>query len=536
MAERTAQRAAPDASRPLSRARVKRISRKIDAVLARDINVQRAHIGVRIERLSDGALLYAHDDQQLYVPASNTKILTTTAAFALLGPDWKTRTTVESATAPDASGTISGDLVLVGRGDPNLSGRVLPYNGKTSRTTPPLAPLQALADQIVERGVKHIRGSVVGDDSWFAYERWGDSWGWDDLMWEYGAPVSALTINDNQMFLDIMPGAKVGDIAPFTIDPMSPLYKIEDRVVTGPAGSVRRIGIDREPGSYSIAMWGTIPLNGPADDEGLSIEDPALFAADAFATMLKARGVQIDGAPGTQHADPSTLPFPPLSLPPSQVTSAVPAVATPLQQVAPVEPARVVLAELDSHPLAEDIKVTNKVSQNLHVEILMRQLGRAKSLLPNTPAGGSVWGGTSVVHQFLKSIGVTDDEVQYLDGSGMTPHNLVTPAAFCKVLRYARTQPWGAQFVDSLPLAGVDGTLDNRFVHTPTAGRVRAKTGSLTEVYTLSGYATPLAASKRDSSSSDELVFSVMINDSKMGGKASRAVIDDIVRAIVETK
>ncbi|MEO8726828.1 MAG: D-alanyl-D-alanine carboxypeptidase/D-alanyl-D-alanine-endopeptidase, partial [Acidobacteriaceae bacterium] len=502
-----------------------RIAQAIDAVLASNPEFQRAHVGVSVTRLFDGVMVYAHDDQQLFVPASNTKLLTTTTGFALLGPDWKTRTTVESAATIDRAGALKGDLILVGRGDPNLSGRVLPYDVKSKPTTPPLQSLQLLANQLAAAGLKRVSGSIIGDDTWFAYERWGDSWGQDDLMWEYGAPVSALTVNDNQMFFTITPAPRAGRRAIVKADPFVDQYTIIDKIVTGAAKSEKRIAIDRQPGSFVINLWGTIPVRAPAEEVGLAMEDPAAFAAAAFRNMLIARGIKVAGTSRARHTDNSTLPI----TPPENAQPDAPIVVTPLQPLpTPSHQPRVVLAQLESHPLGEDIKIINKVSQNLHVEILMRQLGRERSLLAGSAAGGSVWGGTSVVRQYMTAnAGIPADEFQYNDGSGMTPHNLVTPAMLTSLLRFARTQPWADRFLDTLPLAATDGTLEHRFLNTPSAGRIRAKTGSLTEVSALSGYATTLDR--------EELVFSILVNAEKFGG-VNRQLVDPIARAIVETR
>lgn len=363
--------ATPAATRQL---RAIAVRQAIEGILASDPAFQRAHVGISVVRLSDGSPIYQHDDQQLFVPASNTKLLTTSAGFALLGPEWKTRTTVESAMPIDRQGELSGDLLLVGRGDPNLSGRVLPYNVRTERTVPPLKPLEALVDQLVASGLKRVRGDIVGDDTWFAYERWGDSWGEDDLMWEYGAPVSALSANDNQMFFTIAPGARAGERAIVTVDPFVDLYTVDNRIVTGAPRSEKNIAIDRQPGSYVVKLWGTIPAGSSSQGEGLAMEDPAALAAAAFRNMLVTRGITVDGRSRARHTDNAMLPI----LPDTNAEPNTPIVAAPAPQQQPQT--RIVLALLESHPLVEDLKVINKVSQNLHVEILMRQLGRERSL------------------------------------------------------------------------------------------------------------------------------------------------------------
>ncbi|GAC1655551.1 MAG: D-alanyl-D-alanine carboxypeptidase/D-alanyl-D-alanine-endopeptidase [Acidobacteriaceae bacterium] len=493
----------------------------IDKLLRTDPSFARAHIGIEVADLATGEVLYAHDEQQLFIPASNTKLLTTTAAFAILGPAWKTRTTVESAQAIDNKGDLDADLVLVGRGDPNLSGRVLPYNGKTERVEPPLKPLEALADQLVAAGLKRIKGDILGDDTWFAYERWGDSWGQDDLMWDYGAPISALTINDNVMYVTITPGTFVGALATVSAQPLVESYVIENHVTTAAADSEKHLGIDRQPGSTTIKLWGTVPIGIASQGEALSMEDPAAFAAAAFRNMLIARGVKVDGIARPQHTDATAIP-PSL---PEGIDATI-----PRSQLGffTLQPKRLQLAVLESHPLGDDLKVINKVSQNLHVEILMRQLGREASPNQGSAIGGSVWGGTNVVRRFLvNEVGLPPDQFQYNDGSGMTPHNLVTPAMMVKLLLWARTQSWGADFLDTLPISAQDGSLTKRFLNTPTAGRVHAKTGTLNEVAALSGYATRL--------NGEEIAFSVLVNNEKIEKVTSR-LIDAIVRTVVETR
>ncbi len=167
---------------------------------------------------------------------------------------------METLGSLDKYGRLNSDLVLVGRGDPNLSGRILPYNLRTERKAPPIQVLQSLADQLVQHGLKYIDGDVVADDSYFVFERYGEGWSQDDLAREWGAPVSALTINDNVIFVNIKPADRPGERAFLSITPFPEYYKIDNRVMTTPQGTgPRTVSINREPGSNQLTFWGNIP-------------------------------------------------------------------------------------------------------------------------------------------------------------------------------------------------------------------------------------------------------------------------------------
>src|SRR5450631_760633 len=184
---------------PLHAAPRRSVATRIDAILA-ETDLVRGFWGIEVVSLSTGKVLYEHNSDKLFTPASNTKLFTTAAALALIGPDYKFRTTVETTGTLDRYGRLNGDLVLVGHGDPNLSGRELPYDLRTQRNDDPIQALEALADALVQKGVKFIDGDIVADDSYFAFERYAEGWSQDDLVWADGAPVSALTVNDNVVF------------------------------------------------------------------------------------------------------------------------------------------------------------------------------------------------------------------------------------------------------------------------------------------------------------------------------------------------
>ena len=488
-------------------AQPKELAKRIDAILSRP-DVARGFWGVEIEELDTGRVVYSRDADKLFTPASNTKLFTTAATLALIGPDYRFRTTVESASAPDKYGRLTGDLVLVGRGDPNLSGRSLPYSLKTERPLSPAHVLEELADQVVARGVKVIDGDIVADDSFFVYERFGEGWSQDGLVWEWGAPVSALAINDNVVYLRILPAERVGERAFISIAPFAEYYHIENRVLTSPAGTgPRKVFVQRQPGSSRIEVWGNIPLDDAGVGEALAIEEPAEFCARLFWELLAKRGVILYGHTRARH-------MPMASLSTISVTASAPFGGGAGTLPASLPP--VVLAEHLSLPLGLDIRVINKVSQNLHAEMLLRLLGR------ETGTSASASGGLEVLRGFLTRADVRPEEYSFHDGSGLSRLNLVSPNAIVKLLRYAANQGWGAEFIESLPRAGIDGTLAARFKSLPAAAVLRAKTGSLEHVNVLSGYLTT-AGGRR-------LVFSIMGNDHTLATKKANDIIDEIVR------
>ena len=489
----------------------KTLSSRVGAVLAQP-DLERGYWGIEVISLATGKVLYTQNADKLFTPASNTKLFTTAAALALIGPDYTFQTTVETNGTLDKHGRLTGDLMLVGRGDPNLSGRELPYTLRTERNDHPIEALEQLADELVRKGVKYVDGDVVADDSYFAFERYGEGWSQDDLVWADGAPVSALTINDNVVFVSILPADRAGEHAFVNITPFADYYHIDNRIITTPPDTGRRIFINREPGSTVLTLWGNLPLDDAGANEALAIEDPAEFASALFRQLLQKRGIVVYGGQRTRHTDLASLST-------FTVTALAPARGGD-------EPSRMfqsqplVLASHESKPLIEDVRVINKVSQNLHAEILLRLLGREKG------TAGTVEGGLEVVRGFLNRAGIPSDQYIFYDGSGLSRQNLVTPDAVVQLLRYCASQPWGPSFRITLPVAGVDGSLAGRFSDVRVQGSVQAKTGSLGGVKTLSGYAT--------TDSGEAVAFSILTNNFNLPPKRVTDAIDDVVAAIVE--
>lgn len=443
---------------------------------------QRGTVGVVVVDLKSGETILEVNPNRFFVPASNTKLFTTALGLLRLGPDHRFQTVVTAAAPPDANGRITGSLTLLGGGDANLSGRELPYR-EGAPLGNPLAPIEELAGQIVARGVRRIDGGIVGDDTAWLWDPYPGGWAVDDMVWDYGAPVSALAIGDNIVTLTVRPG----DPVTVTLEPQLEYFLIDNRVQTGNAAAIH---IDREPGSRQVRLWGTIPAKSAGLSYRLALDDPALYAATALRDALSRRGVAIRGAAVARHSPDGPA------------------------------PAGLELARLASAPLIEDLRVIGKVSQNLHAEMLLRAVGRARR------DAGTGAAGLEELRALLKEAGIEKDEYRLHDGSGLSRGNLVTPAAVVKLLRFLYAGPQRENWVDLLPVGGADGTLRARLKNTPAASRIRAKTGSLGNVTALSGYA--------ESQSGALLAFAILVNNANLPAAETRAFVDKLVVAMVE--
>ena len=460
---------------------------------------RRGFWGIVVARASDGAVLYARNADHLFQPASNMKLFTTAAALEKLGPDFVFRTTVESITPPDAEGRV-GDLFLVGRGDPNISGRVLPYRHNSEPTEPPDAVLRDLAAQVAERGVKQVAGDIIADDRYFLYEPYSHDWAAEDLQWGYGAPVTALAFNDNSLKFHALPGAKEGDPAKVRLDPVPDYYRLNNRLETSAAGTDQEIFVERLPWSRTLDVWGEIPVGASEADDTVAIADPPRLTAELFKQALEARGVAVRGQVKVQEI--------------TRIQAA--------DMVDPFSPSgsRTVLAEHKSVPLSVEIQVINKVSQNLHAEMLLRTLGRE---LMNY---GSLTVGLQVLNDFAQDIGIDPGATFFADGSGLSREALVTPRAIVKLLVYMDHSSNQQVYFDSLPIAGVDGTLAERFQYTSAARKIHAKTGTIEHVNTLSGY-MQLPSGRR-------LAFSILADNHDQKSAQALRTLDAIARTIYD--
>lgn len=441
----------------------------------------RAHWGVALRDLTEGRWVARHAAGRYFVPASNLKLIVTATGLERLGPDYRWTTSVYGTAPIGPAGVLAGDLVLYGRGDPDLSGRFAP-----SMT----AILDSLAAGLARRGLVRVEGDLLADASLWDAERVRGDWSNYDLLWWYAAPVAALGFNDNSIDFRIRPAAREGDPPVIDAEPESAFYSLENRATTGPPGSERTFDFDREPGTNRVVAYGSVPLDADPFTEYFAVVDPAAYAATVFGEILAARGIEVAGEVVTVD-DPADSP--------------VAAGDT------------VALAAWTGPPLVDVVGSINGRSQNLHAEMLL------KTIAAEIRGEGSWSAGLAVERETLASLGVDTTAFLLRDASGLAAANLVTPEAIVSLLEAARGRPWGAAYRASLPVAAERGSLRRRFAGTVGAGRIHAKTGYIENVHSLSGYFTGLDG--------HEYAFSVIVNQTA-GGAATDA-IDALVDAFV---
>ena len=437
-----------------------------------------------------GKVLYQRNATRLFVPASNTKLVVTATAVALLPPDGTVATSVYPA-GPVDSGLVRGDLVLYGRGDPTMSRRCFDADSTLAGAceTDPARRLGELAAQLKAKGVRAILGSVVGDGSYFEPATLHGTWEEDDLLWWYAAPVSGLAFNDNSVDIRWGPGAEPGAPGRISFTPDLGDMTIENRTLTVAAEASGEGGLEvGRPGPLALWVAGSIPLNAPLRTSSAAVPDPNRYAASAFRRALAEAGIAVLG--GTE----------------STTDSARYAAARR------GEP----LAETRSRPFREWLVPILGPSQNLFAEMLLKQIGR------QIRGEGSWRAGLAAERRFLvDSVGADSTQFSLRDGSGLSHVDVVSPLTFARILLWLRRHPSFPIVEAALPVAGRYGTLRTRMVGTAVEGRVTAKTGSISRVNSLSGYVTLPGGRTR--------IFSIQTNNHDLRGGAMTSQIDSLV-------
>ena len=423
-----------------------------------------AQWGIDVVSLDNGNTLYRHDADALFLPASNAKLYTSALALQALGPGARFSTTLYATAAPRADGTLAGDLILYGGGDPSLG---------DPEASPDWA--ERLAAALVARGVRRVRGNLVADDTYFAGPLFGDGWEAFDLQTDYGAQAGALGARDNVVRVKVArDGARCCSIF---VDPSAAGIRVVN--LTGGAAP---LSLYRPPGSDVLYASGSLRANQPHGSYALSAPDGALFAGKLLRDALARQGIALDGSVRAVH-------WPETDAAPANNPIAIASIASP--------------------PLSQLLVHMLKHSDNRYAQMLLQQVGVATVRSGvcvdriEPPQTSAEWG-TCAMRAFLARVGIGNDEAMFNEGSGLSREDLVTPAATVKLLAWIARQPFANALRDALPVAGIDGTLRNRMRGTAAADNVQAKTGTLTHVYTLSGFVTDAAGQR--------LAFSLMLN------------------------
>ena len=472
--------AAQDRDEPPRTAARDDVARQVEAILAAAPPGTR--YGLVVERL-DGTRLVSVAPTQRFIPASNTKIYTTLAAFADLAALQAAAQGTGVRIEPAGGGIF--DVVLEGRGEATLS----------SAPDCAVQCLATLADAVAARA-RRVR-NVIGDATWYPDERWSPGMSWNNIPFRSGTGIAALSLDGNEIGLEVTPGAEG---APPVVGGDG-YFVIENRAITI-AGDKADLSFWRMPGSMALVVSGTIGTASAPERIRLAIDDPAHRAAWQLARMLERRGVTVAGQVESRYRgleprdDPQNPGYP----------------------AARQETPEAMLAQLPAEDLAADMTTINKVSQNVHSELMLRRVGRLSGT-------GSIASGQAAIAALAQQAGISGQSFTLADGSGMSTYNRLSPDTTAALLRHAAGQPWGAQWRGTLPIGGVDGTLARRFVGTALEGRIFAKTGSLNASRALSGYML--------GASGDMLVFSAFANDiPPEADDAATAVLDAALVAI----
>ena len=424
--------------------------------------------GVKIVSLDSGRTLFEHHADRRLSPASNSKLYSGALALDQFGGDYRIVTPILATAKPDAGGTVAGDVIVSGRGDPSWKSGLGRKNFSEI--------FERFAAVLAKAGVQRITGDLVADATYFQSPPNGAGWTADDLFDSYGAEISAITLEDNYAELRVIPAMSAGQPGEFTLLQPHTGLMLDNRTVTTVAGSLRHLEMRRIPGENMVHVWGELPVGSAEEILELPVPRPAGWFATALKAALEQRGIRVAGqARSVRWPEPA-------------------AVGTNF----------VALGEISSPPLRELIVALMKPSQNLETDLIFAHLGESWRT-PATPAWRtSEQLAVAALQAFLAKNGLPVDEVRFEEGSGLSRNNLTTANATVALLKFMATHRESAAFNSALPIAGVDGTLRKRMKGTPAEGNVRAKTGSLRYANSSSGYVTSAAG--------ERLAFSLMLN------------------------
>ena len=437
-----------------------------------------------VHSLRHGETLYSFNSFRLQTPASNQKVLTTAAAAERLGWDYRYTTRIYTTGAVDSNGAVNGDLVVVSDGDPTIN----------PRHPQRWAIFDEWGKQLAAKGIRTVNGHLIGDDNAFEEPGWGLGWAWDDLAFGYGAAASALQYNENQVELMVGPGLEAGARAIISMSPAGSGLIIDHQVTTVAPGEPSRITLLRPPGSDRLVVSGQVAVGSPPITEYAAVDNPTQVYLNAMRVALGRQGVNIERTPLDIDA----------------------------VRVAPDMSKATLLLEDRSPSLAEIIDVTLKWSRNIYAETMLRSM--APDGAPKTAAGG-----LAALEETLNDWGIFRDYFLARDGSGLSRYDYLTADALTWLLTYLWADPKHAElYRAALPVFGVTGNIAGRLKDTPASGRVWAKTGSMSQVRSLSGYIV--------TAEGEPLVFAFIVNGFRVPSREIDAAMDRALLRLVEFK
>jgi D-alanyl-D-alanine carboxypeptidase/D-alanyl-D-alanine-endopeptidase (penicillin-binding protein 4) len=458
----TAAMAEPKSSRTVTKICPAQLADELGAIANRP-EFQRSRWGIAVQTLATGETLYEQEAQRYFIPASTAKLLTTAATLHQLGASFQIRTSVYQVNAPDE--TV---LRVVGQGDPSFTD----------------AELRQLAQQIGDRNITHIN-RLIGDDQYFQGEILNPNWEWEDVQAGYGAGVNSLILNLNAIALTLSPQA-VGQPLQFSwSDPTEALrWQVENHAMTTAAEMPEFLQLERQLNQPILRVRGQLQVDAEPEVEAIAIPDPSHYFLRRFRQILAEQSITV-----------------------GQVK-----VAT-----TPKDRDEQAIATVESAPLSELLIQANRESENLYAEALLRILGAAQS----NSTTSTLEAGIAAVETSLAELGVDPQSYALADGSGLSRHNLVSPEALVQVLRAIAQSAEAEVYRNSLAIAGVNGTLQNRFRETPVQGRLFGKTGTASGTVSLAGYL--------ELPTYQPLVFSILVNQSDQPVRTVRQAIDEMV-------
>ncbi|UCC80843.1 MAG: D-alanyl-D-alanine carboxypeptidase/D-alanyl-D-alanine-endopeptidase [Candidatus Zixiibacteriota bacterium] len=453
---------------------------QIDSILA-DSALANALVGLAIRDITSDSLLYDLNAGKLFSPASNMKLFTSAAALELLGPGYRFKTRFSHSGEIDKKGRLKGDLIIAGGGDPLISGR---FRDSITEV------LYLWADSLSSYGIKEIKGDIIVDNSFFAGQRLGFGWSWDDLSYWYACPVTALAFDDNCVDLEFRPGKKVGDKAKITINPETDYIKITNNAVTLPAGSEFTLDYYRTPSTNDVEFFGGIAVDDSGQVDYVSVYRPEIYCAYIFSDVLKAVNIKFEG------------------------------VIYNLDELKEKERDYIEenikhLFAWQSDSLGVVVAVINQRSQNLFAELTLLTMGK------KIGGEGSFTKSLEVVQAFFDSIGISSDDLDMNDGSGLSYINLVKPDAIIRLLKFMYNSEHFEIYYNSLRTPR-----DFRLVGVENRENVRVRGGTIANTRTYSGYLTGPA-------SGHLLAFSIMVNNYSCPKKYVESWQDSILEVLL---